>query len=54
VTGLTTTIDGLAYPVVASKGVDMAIADYEEKWDEDRIVEIENGLLQGILGCRST
>ena len=32
----------------------MAIADYEEKWDEDRIVEIENGLLQGILSCRST
>jgi len=32
----------------------MAIVDYEEKWDEDRIVEIENGLLQGIFSCRST
>ena len=32
----------------------MTIADYEEKWDDARIVEIENSLLQGIFGCRST
>jgi len=28
--------------------------DYEEKWDEPRISEIEKGLLQGIFGCRTT
>ncbi len=32
----------------------MTIADYEEKWDDSRIVEIENRLLQGIFGCRTT
>jgi hypothetical protein len=32
----------------------MTIADYEEKWDDARIVEIENSLLQGILSCRTT
>ena len=32
----------------------MTIADYEEQWDDARIIEIENSLLQGILGCRST
>jgi hypothetical protein len=32
----------------------MTITDYEEKWDESRIVEIENRLLQGIFGCRTT
>jgi hypothetical protein len=32
----------------------MTITNYEEKWDESRIVEIENRLLQGIFGCRTT
>lgn len=32
----------------------MTIIDYEELWDESRIVEIENNLLQGIFGCRTT
>lgn len=32
----------------------MAQDDYEEKWDEPRIAEIEKGLLQGIFGCRTT
>ena len=32
----------------------MTIADYEEQWDDARIIEIENSLLQGILGCRTT
>lgn len=32
----------------------MTIADYEEQWDDARIVEIENNLLQGVFGCRST
>jgi len=32
----------------------MTIVDYEELWDESRIIEIENNLLQGIFGCRTT
>ena len=32
----------------------MTIVDFEEQWDESRIVEIENRLLQGIFGCRTT
>ena len=32
----------------------MTIADYDEKWDDARIVEIENNLLQGIFSCRTT
>jgi len=32
----------------------MTIADYEEQWDDSRIIEIENSLLQGIFGCRTT
>ena len=32
----------------------MTIVDYEEKWDDSQIVEIENMLLQGIFGCRTT
>jgi hypothetical protein len=32
----------------------MTIAEYEEAWDDARIIEIENSLLQGILGCRTT
>jgi hypothetical protein len=32
----------------------MAIVDYEEKWDDSQIVEVENRLLQGIFGCRTT
>ncbi len=31
----------------------MTIAEYEEQWDDDRIIEIENSLLQGIFGCRT-
>ncbi len=26
----------------------------EETWDDNRIIEIENRLLQGIIGCRTT
>jgi hypothetical protein len=33
---------------------EMTIADYEEKWGDSQIVEIENRLLQGIFGCRTT
>ena len=32
----------------------MTIAEYDEKWDDTRIVEIENSLLQGVFGCRTT
>jgi hypothetical protein len=32
----------------------MTIVNLEEHWDESRIVEIENSLLQGIFGCRTT
>ncbi len=32
----------------------MTIAEYEEQWDGARIIEIENSLLQGIFGCRTT
>ncbi|MCW4019783.1 MAG: hypothetical protein NWF14_00920 [Candidatus Bathyarchaeota archaeon] len=32
----------------------MTIADYEEKWDDSRITERENRLLQGIFTCRTT
>lgn len=32
----------------------MTLPEYEEKLDDDRISEIENNLLQGILGCRTT
>jgi len=32
----------------------MTIADYEEKWDDARIVETENSLLQGVFMCRTT
>jgi hypothetical protein len=32
----------------------MTIAEYEEQWDDVRIAQIENALLQGIFGCRST
>lgn len=32
----------------------MTLPEYEEKMDDDRISEIENNLLQGILGCRTT
>jgi hypothetical protein len=32
----------------------MIIADYEEQWDDARIFEIENNLLQGVFGCRTT
>jgi hypothetical protein len=32
----------------------MTIADYEEQWDDSRLIEIENSLLQGIFGCRTT
>ncbi len=32
----------------------MTILDFEEQWDESRIIEIENSLLQGIFGCRTT
>lgn len=31
----------------------MTFLDYEEQWDESRIIEIENNLLQGIFGCRT-
>jgi hypothetical protein len=34
--------------------MNMTIVDYEEHWDDARIAEIENSLLQGIFGCRST
>jgi hypothetical protein len=32
----------------------MTIIDFEEHWDAARIYEIENSMLQGILGCRTT
>jgi hypothetical protein len=32
----------------------MTIPEYEEQWDDERISLIENNLLQGIFGCRST
>jgi hypothetical protein len=32
----------------------MAIIDFEEHWDDARIFDIENSLLQGVLGCRTT
>jgi hypothetical protein len=32
----------------------MTAPDYEEKWDDSRIVETENRLLQGIFACRTT
>jgi len=32
----------------------MTLPEYEEKMDDDQISEIENNLLQGILGCRTT
>jgi hypothetical protein len=32
----------------------MAIIDFEEHWDAARIYNVENSLLQGILGCRTT
>jgi hypothetical protein len=32
----------------------MTIAEYEEQWDDTQIAAIENSLLQGIFGCRST
>jgi hypothetical protein len=32
----------------------MTLPEYDEKMDDDRISEIENNLLQGILGCRTT
>jgi hypothetical protein len=32
----------------------MAIIDFEEHWDNARIYDIENNLLQGVLGCRTT
>lgn len=32
----------------------MTLPEYEEKMDDDQISEIENSLLQGILGCRTT
>ena len=32
----------------------MTLPEYEEIMDDDRISEIENNLLQGILGCRTT
>jgi hypothetical protein len=35
-------------------GGNMTIAEYEETWDADRIIEIENSMLQGIFGCRAT
>ncbi len=31
----------------------MTVVDFEEQWDESRIAEIENHILQGIFGCRS-
>ena len=31
----------------------MTIAEYEEQWDDSRVIEIENNLLQGIFGCRT-
>ena len=30
------------------------LADFEVNWDDNRIVEIENQLMQGIFSCRST
>ena len=32
----------------------MTIIDFEEHWDAARLYDIENSLLQGILGCRTT
>ncbi len=32
----------------------MTIAEYEEQWDDSRIIEIENRMLQGIFSCRTT
>ncbi len=32
----------------------MTLADYEEQWDDSRIIEIETSLLQGIFACRTT
>jgi hypothetical protein len=40
--------------LIVSKEADMTLVDYEDKWDDIRIAGIENGLLQGIFGCRST
>lgn len=31
----------------------MTIEAYEEQWDDSRVIEIENNLLQGIFGCRT-
>jgi hypothetical protein len=33
--------------------VNMIADDFEEKWDDSRISEIEKSMLQGIFGCRS-
>lgn len=32
----------------------MAVADFEEQWDESWIAKVENNLLQGVFGCRTT
>jgi hypothetical protein len=32
----------------------MTVGAYTEEWDDSQIVEIENALLQGIFGCRTT
>lgn len=32
----------------------MTLAVYDEQWDDGRVIEIENGMLQGIFGCRTT
>jgi len=32
----------------------MTVLNFEEHWDESRIIEIETSLLQGIFGCRTT
>ncbi|MBD3239911.1 MAG: hypothetical protein GF331_04945, partial [Chitinivibrionales bacterium] len=32
----------------------MAIVDYEETWDDSRITETENRLMQGVFGCRTS
>ena len=32
----------------------MVLADFEVNWDDDRIAEIENSLMQAIFNCRST
>lgn len=32
----------------------MAIVDYEETWDDTRITETENRLMQGVFGCRTS